>query len=104
MATTRVSYDARFKAKAVGLSQVRGNARAVAEELGIQPALLYRWRREQKQYGSNSFPGNGRALQTDTEKELSRVKAELRNISMERDILKKAISIFSKSDGKSTGS
>jgi len=47
MATIRVSYDARFKAKAVELSQVRGNARAVAEEPGIQPALLYRWRRAQ---------------------------------------------------------
>jgi len=104
MATSRNSYDASFKAKAVELSELRGNARAVAEELGIIPALLYRWRKEHRQFGKNSFPGNGRALQTDTDKELTRLKAELRNVSMERDILKKAISIFSKSDGKSTGS
>jgi len=104
MATIRVSYDASFKAKAVELSQIRGNACAVAEVLGIQSALLYRWRREQKQYGSNSFPGNGPAFRTDTEKELIRVKAELRNIAMARDILKKAISILSKSNGKPTGS
>jgi transposase len=104
MATRRNSYDASFKAKAVELSHVRGNARAVAEELGIPAELLYRWRREHNQYGKNSFPGNGRALQTDTEKELARVKAELHNTAMERDILKKAISIFSKSDGKSTSS
>jgi len=39
---------------------------------------------------------------TDLEKENARLRKELRDAKMERDILKKALSIFSKSDGKST--
>jgi len=39
---------------------------------------------------------------TELEREVARLKKELRDAKMERDILKKAISIFSKSDGKST--
>ena len=39
---------------------------------------------------------------TDLEREVARLKKELRDAKMERDILKKAVSIFSKSDGKST--
>ncbi len=41
---------------------------------------------------------------TDLEKENARLRKELRDAKMERDILKKAVSIFSKSDGKSTNS
>jgi transposase len=39
---------------------------------------------------------------TDLEKENARLRKELRDAKMERDILKKGGSIFSKSDGKST--
>jgi len=41
---------------------------------------------------------------TDDEKEIARLKAELYDVTMDRDILKKAISIFSASDKKSSGS
>jgi transposase len=41
---------------------------------------------------------------TEAEQELARVKKELRETQMERDILKKAVSIFSRSDGKYSGS
>jgi transposase len=40
---------------------------------------------------------------TDSEKEIARLQKALKEAEMERDILKKAISIFSKSDKKSTG-
>lgn len=39
---------------------------------------------------------------TDLEKENARLRKELRDAKMERDILKKTVSIFSKSDGEST--
>jgi transposase len=35
---------------------------------------------------------------------IARLKKELRGAKLEKDILKKAVSIFSKSDGKSMGS
>ena len=46
MTQKRQKYDRGFKRKAVELSFVRGNAKEIAEELGIRPELLYRWRRE----------------------------------------------------------
>ena len=98
MTKERQSYDREFKQKAVELSYARGNAK----ELGIRPELLYRWRRELEQYQNNSFPGKGKPKMTDLEQEVARLRKELRDAKMERDILKKAVSIFSKSDGKST--
>ena len=102
MTQERKFYDREFKQKAVELSYARGNAKEIAEELGIRPELLYRWRREYDKYQNNSFPGKGKPKLTDLEKENARLQKELRDARMERDILKKAVSIFSKSDGKST--
>ena len=66
--------------------------------------FIYRWRKEQKDYGKNSFPGRGKPKMTDEQKEIARLKKQLKDAELERDILKKAIGIFSKSDRKSTGS
>jgi len=104
MTQERQKYDREFKQKAVELSFARGNAREIAEELGIRPELLYRWRREYQKYENNSFPGKGKPKMTALEREVSWLKKELRDAKMERDILKKEVSIFSKSDGKSTSS
>ena len=104
MTQERQKYDREFKQKAVELSFARGNAREIAEELGIRPELLYRWRREYQKYQNNSFPGKGKPKMTDMEQEVARLRKELRDAKMERDILKKAVSIFSRSDGKSTNS
>ncbi len=104
MTKSRRKYEPSFKRKAVELSHVRGNVVRVAEELGIAAEMLYRWRKEQNQYEHNSFPGKGKPKMTDEEKEIARLKAELYDVTMDRDILKKAISIFSASDKKSLGS
>ncbi|MCA1757781.1 MAG: transposase [Bacteroidales bacterium] len=99
MTQERTFYDREFKQKAVELSYARGNTKDIAKELGIQPELLYRWRREFKEYENNSFPGKGKPKMTDLERENARLRKELRDAKMERDILKKAVSIFSRSDG-----
>ena len=103
MSKTRKTYDSSFKKKAVELGDLRGNIKQVAEELGIDPALIYRWKKEFEKYDHNSFPGRGKPKMTEEQKEVARLKAELKEAQLERDILKKAISIFSKSDKKSTG-
>ena len=95
MIKTRHKLDREFKQKAVELSYARGNAKEIAEELGILPELLYRWRREYQQYEKNSFPGKGKPKMTDQEREIARLERELRDAKMERDILKKAMAIFS---------
>ena len=102
MKHNRKKYDREFKQKAVELSYARGNAKEIADELGIDKGLLYRWRKEFKKYEGNSFPGHGTPKTTDLEREVFRLRKELRDVKMEREILKKAISIFSVSDGKST--
>lgn len=66
--------------------------------------LIYRWRREQNNNPSLTFSGNGNAQLTPEQQELSRIKKELKDVKMERDILKKAVSIFSVSNRKSTKS
>ena len=104
MSRERRTFDPSFKKKAVELSKVRGNIKQVAEELGIEAHLIYRWKKEFDEYDRNSFPGRGKPKMTDEQKEISRLKAELKDAQLERDILKKAISIFSTSDKKSSGS
>ena len=99
MNQNRKKYDKEFKQKAVELSYARGNATEIADELGIDKGLLYRWRKELKKHEGNSFPGHGTPKMTDLEREVTRLRKELRDAKMEREILKKAISIFSVSDG-----
>lgn len=95
MSKPKREYTAEFKEKAVELSYVRGNAAEVCRELGLNPSVLGRWRREAKKYGHNSFPGKGNPKLTDEQREIAELKKRLRDMEIERDILKKAIAIFS---------
>ena len=100
MAKARRKYDHNFKIKAVELSQQRESVSELSIELGLNPNLIYRWRREFLDRNEASFPGNGKVGQTEQEAEIARLKKELADAREERDILKKAVGIFSKSDGK----
>ena len=100
MKQKRKVYTKEFKLKAVELSNVRGNAQEVARDLGIEGGLIYRWRKELSNSPDLAFSGNGNAQLTPEQKELKRLRKELADVRMERDILKKAVSIFSKSDRK----
>ena len=100
MAEERKKYDKEFKLTVVEVSFARGKVKEVAEESGIDPQMLATWRLQYKNHKKIAFPGNGKKMQTETEKEISRLQRELADVRMERDILKKAISIFSSSDRK----
>jgi transposase len=104
MSEQRKAYAKEFKLMSVELSNTRSDLAALAKELDISPSVLYRWRKEYSSKQDSSFPGNGKVILTEAEQELARVKKELRETQMERDILKKAVSIFSRSDGKYSGS
>ena len=84
----------------VNLCLTGKTAREVAEDLGIKVDLVRRWKREYNQYEEGSFSGHGNANLTDDQKEIARLKKELKEVQAEREILKKAISIFSKGDNK----
>ena len=96
----RRRFDREFKQMAVELSYNREDISALAAELEIRVDLIYRWRREAETHKDASFPGQGNKTMTEDQKEIARLKKELRDAQLERDILKKAVSIFSKSDGK----
>lgn len=100
MKRERRNFDKEFKMMAVNLVYTGKTTREVAEELGIKPDLVRRWKREHESYGKNSFSGHGNVNLTDEQKEIAQLKKELREAQLERDILKKAVSIFSKGDNK----
>ncbi len=104
MEKERRIFSREFKLNTVELSYSRENIKDLAHELDIRPELVYRWRSELASYKGKSFPGNGIPKMTEEESEVARLKKELVEMRMERDILKKAVSIFSKSDGKYTSS
>lgn len=91
----RRKYDREFKVEAVKL--VTGGGRAVAEvarNLGIHENLLYKWREKYIEDIAHAFPGKGRLKPA--EEEVRRMRRELADVTQERDILKKALAIFSK--------
>jgi transposase len=100
MKRERRSYDKEFKLMAVELCHSGKPTREVADELGIRAELISRWKRELDQYREGSFSGHGNVNMTDEQKEIARLKKELKDAQIERDILKKAVGIFSRNDGK----
>ena len=94
----RKIYDAAFTIRAVELSNDRSNLSELARELGIKVSLLYKWRKDYQEYGTESFPGNGNLKLTPEQERIHELEKKLKDAELERDILKKAISIFSKSD------
>ena len=96
---TRKSYTKQYKLDVIQQSYQRENISKLASELGLAPELIYKWRAA---YGAGSvdlFPGKGVEKLTAEQAELRRLKSELAETRMERDILKKAIGIFGKTNG-----
>jgi transposase len=95
MATERRQYDKEFKLHAVRLSLEKGKSVAsVSKDLGIAENNLWRWREQYAKSGEKAFPGTGH-LEPDTA-ELVRLRRELKKVTEERDILKKALAFFSR--------
>ena len=90
---TRKKYDEEFKKSAVNmLLNSDLNATELANDLGIRPDLISRWKREYEDSGS----GKIEKKLDPKDQEIIQLKKELSNVRMERDILKKSIAIFSK--------
>jgi transposase len=96
--TERRAFSKEFKEQAVLLTETSDKpVSEIAEDLGIRENMLWRWKKEFRKAGSRSFPGQGnRQIGTDLEEENRHLKEELLLAQMERDILKKAVAIFSK--------
>ena len=80
----RRKYDEDFKRSALKMFDNGQSVRSVAQALGVAEGLLHRWKRVAKKQRSPD------------QQEVSELRARLRQVEMERDILKKALSIFSR--------
>ena len=91
----RRKYDKQFKEEAVRLvTEGGGHVTDVAHSLGIHENLLHTWKRKHREDAAGSFPGKGHLKPQ--EEELRRLQRENDNLKEEREILKKALAIFSK--------
>lgn len=90
----RRQFSREFKLEAVRLVTVEGHSVSqVARDLGIRPDRVRRWRQRLQEDASGAFPGIGRMKPQ--EEENRRLRRDLKRVRQERDILKKALAIFS---------
>jgi transposase len=94
MGKNRRQYTKEFKVEAVRLIVEEGRRISeLARELGIAENLLHRWKKKSEAGKIDPFPGKGRLSPEDDE--LRQLRRENKRLRMERDILKKAVAIFS---------
>jgi len=90
-------FTKEFKKEAVEYSLSSGKTiEQVAGDLGISPHNLNHWRKEYRKCGELAFPGHGKENLTPQEEKVRKLQKELNDIQIERDILKKALAIFTK--------
>jgi len=93
MGKTQRTYTREFKQQAVQLFETSGKSKTeIARDLGISDSALSKWCKEFGEHGEEAFPGKGH--QTAIEEENRSLKREIEILRQERDILKKAVSIF----------
>lgn len=93
------TYDKEFKLMIIDLVNSGKTSYELGEEFDIDPSTVRRWNREHKKFNEGSFSGKGVPNLTPEEKEIAYLKKALVDSKLETEILKKAISIFSKKDG-----
>lgn len=94
MSKKRRQFDKAFKVEAVRLITEEGRtAASVARDLGIGGNLLHRWKQRYLAQKDTAFVGTGNF--TPEQAEMRRLRLQLADVTEERDILKKAISVFS---------
>ena len=93
--TARKKYPKEFKLDAISLVLEQGYTRIeAAKSLEINTQMLGRWIKESQQADGQAFRGNGK--QTPEQEEIKRLKAQVKLLEMEKDILKKATVFFAK--------
>lgn len=93
--TTRKRYTKEFKLDAVSLVKEQGYTRAeAARSLDINPVMLGRWIKEAEQDDGDAFRGNGNL--TPEQEEIRRLKAQVKQLELEKKILKEATVFFAK--------
>jgi transposase-like protein len=90
----RRNYDKEFKSNAIKLYQNGKKPSEICKDLGIPSGTFFTWLNQFLKEGKKSFPGSGNIKSSNDE--LYKLKKELDDTKLERDILKKALAIFSR--------
>ena len=91
----RKQYTKEFKLDAVSLVTEQGYSRAeAARRLGINSNMLARWEKELADADDQAFRGNGKL--TAEQDEIKTLRAQVKRLEMEKEILKKATVFFAK--------
>mgnify|MGYP001465912387 FL=1 len=91
----RTKYENEFKVTIVELLQSGKKPKDLSDEYNLDQSMIRRWKRD---YDAKSGDLSKKREVSKEEHEIKTLRKELRNITEERDILKKAVSIFSKND------
>lgn len=83
-------HSKEFKEEAIKLTSINKTI-DVARDLGINANMLSKWKRELEKKPFTAFNGKGTAEQ----ERIKELEKQLSNVTQQRDILKKAIAIFS---------
>ena len=82
--TKRRKYSPEFKREAVLLTQQLGvSCRQIALDIGVNPNLLNRWKREAEQNKDQAFKGHD----SPRDEEMAKLKRELTKVKKERDVI-----------------
>lgn len=93
--TKRKQYTKEFKLDAISLVTEQGYIRAeAARRLGINSNMLARWEKELVNADDQAFRGNGKL--TAEQEEIKQLRAQVKRLEMEKEILKKATVFFAK--------
>lgn len=102
------TYTKEFKLEALELLEnSEKSAPQIERDLGITPGLLTKWRTRYQAIKQSGEGGEMYLELTDIEaarREIRRLKRELAEVKEEREILKKAINIFSRKGKRGTNS
>ena len=84
----RRRYDAEFKKNVLQMMENGRSVVSISQSLGISEGVLYRWKSKAKKRTNTGEKG--------AQEEIKELRKRLREVEQERDILKKALSIFSR--------
>jgi transposase len=84
----RRRYDAEFKSNVLKMHKEGRSVPSLAASFGVNENLIYRWKKESKE--------SSLSAKMDVDSEIKQLHKQLKEVEQERDILKKALSIFSR--------
>jgi transposase len=91
--STRKKYSKEFKLEAVRMLEAGDRTgQQIEHDLGIGSGQVYKWRKELAATGERAFPGNG----TPRDEELMKLRKENASLREDREILRKALAMFSR--------